>query len=90
MAAGALDVTLGTSGALSTTLEVNAGVNPPGVDYTVVYHLGPGEVRTEYLDGADEFCGNSAQVRRTPGAGTVAQPVSQQCSEFGTRCPGER
>jgi hypothetical protein len=48
VAAGVLNVTLGTNGALNVELAANAGANPPGVYYTVVYQLGPGEVRTEY------------------------------------------
>jgi hypothetical protein len=69
VAAGALDVTLGTSGALSMALEANAGANPPGAHYTVVYQLGPGEVRTEYLDGADEFSGNTGPGAHDAGSG---------------------
>ena len=46
--AGELSVTLGTNGALSVALAANAGANPAGVYYSVVYQLGPGEVRMEY------------------------------------------
>src|ERR1700726_3667107 len=48
VAAGVLDVTLGTGGTLNVALASNASATPPGVYYTVVYQLGPGEVRTEY------------------------------------------
>jgi hypothetical protein len=78
VAAGALDVTLGTNGALNVALESNAGANPPGVYYTVVYQLGPGEVRTEYWVVPTSSPATLAQVRTTPGSGTAAQPVSMQ------------
>jgi hypothetical protein len=39
---------LGANGALSVALVPNAGATPADVYYTVVYQLGPGEVRTEY------------------------------------------
>src|SRR5579864_5412466 len=48
IAAGNTNVTLGANGALSVALAPNAGANPAGVYYTVVYQLQPGEVRTEY------------------------------------------
>jgi hypothetical protein len=76
--AGTLDVTLGTSGALNVSLEANAGATPEGVYYTVVYQLGPGEVRTEYWVVPMSSPATLAQVRTTPGAGTAAQPVSMQ------------
>src|SRR5271163_4952671 len=37
VAAGSLDVTLGTNGALNVALASNAGANPASVYYTVVY-----------------------------------------------------
>src|SRR5271169_3181284 len=78
VAAGALDVTLGTNGALNVALAANAGANPPGVYYTVVYQLGPGEVRTEYWVVPTSSPATLAEVRTTPGSGTAAQPVSIQ------------
>ncbi|MGA8273776.1 MAG: hypothetical protein WB919_19595 [Candidatus Sulfotelmatobacter sp.] len=78
VAAGALDVTLGTNGALNVELAANAGANPPGVYYSVVYQLGPGEVRTESWVVPTSSPATLAQVRATPGAGTAAQPVSMQ------------
>lgn len=87
VAPGALDVTLGTSGALNVALAVNAGANPPGVYYTVVYQLGPGEVRTEYWVVPTSSPATLAEVRTTPGSGTAAQPVSMQYvnSELATK-----
>lgn len=78
VAAGALDVTLGTNGALNVELAANAGANPAGVYYSVVYQLGPGEVRTESWVVPTSSPATLAQVRTTPGAGTAAQPVSMQ------------
>jgi hypothetical protein len=48
VAAGTTNVTLGASGALSVALVPNAGATPAGVYYSVVYQLGPGQVKTEY------------------------------------------
>jgi hypothetical protein len=78
VAAGVLDVTLGSNGALNVALEPNTGATPPGVYYTVVYQLEPGEVRTEYWAVPASSPATLAQVRTTPGSGTAAQPVSIQ------------
>jgi len=78
VAAGVLNVTLGTNGALSVALATNATANPAGVYYTVVYQLGPGEVRTEYWVVPTSSPATLAQVRTTPGSGTAGQPVSMQ------------
>jgi hypothetical protein len=78
VAPGNVDVTLGANGALNVALEPNAGATPPGVYYTVVYQLVPGEVRTEYWVVPTISPATLAQVRTTPGSGTAAQPVSMQ------------
>ena len=78
VAAGALNVTLGANGALNVALAPNAGGNPGGAYYTVVYQLGPGEVRTEYWVVPTNSPATLAQVRTTPGAGTAAAPASLQ------------
>ncbi|MGA7220426.1 MAG: hypothetical protein WBX38_19075 [Candidatus Sulfotelmatobacter sp.] len=78
VAAGVLNLTLGTNGALNVQLESNAGATPPGAYYTVVYQLEPGEVRTEYWIVPTSSPATLAQVRTTPGSGTAAQPVSMQ------------
>ncbi|HEY6770004.1 MAG TPA: hypothetical protein VI386_35135 [Candidatus Sulfotelmatobacter sp.] len=44
IAAGTTNVTLGTNGQLSVALTPNAGANPAGVYYTVVYQLDNGVV----------------------------------------------
>ncbi len=78
VAAGALNVTLGANGTLNVSLATNASATPAGVYYTVVYQLGPGEVRTEYWVVPGSSPATLAQVRTTPGSGTAGQPVSMQ------------
>lgn len=78
VAGGSLDVTLGVNGSLNVALEPNAGANPAGVYYTVVYQLQPSEVRTEYWLVPTSSPATLAQVLTTPGSGTAAQPVSLQ------------
>ena len=78
MAAGNTNVTLGTNGALSVALVPNAGATPAGSYYTVIYQLGPGEVKTEYWIVPTTSPANLATVRTTPGSGVAAQPVSMQ------------
>ncbi len=46
--AGSTSVTIGAGGTLSVTLASNAGATPLGSYYTVVYHLGDGNVTKEY------------------------------------------
>jgi hypothetical protein len=62
VAEGTLNVTLGASGGLNVALAPNAGANPPGVYYTVVYQLGPGQVRTEYWVVPTSSPANLAEV----------------------------
>ena len=78
VAAGTTNVTLGANGALNVGLAPNAGATPAGMYYTVVYQLGPGEVKTEYWVVPTTSPANLATVRTTPGTGTAAQPVSMQ------------
>src|SRR4030081_2638508 len=78
VAAGNVNVTLGANGALSVALAPNAGASPAGLYYTVVFQLGPGEVRTEYWMVPTSSPANLATVRTTPGPGTAAQAVSMQ------------
>ncbi len=79
IAAGTTNVTLGSNGALSVALAPNAGANPAGVYYSVVYQLQPGEVRTEYwMVPTATSPVNLAAVRTTPGSGTAAAPASMQ------------
>ena len=87
VAAGTTDVTLGAGGALSVALVPNAGATPAGVYYTVVYQLGPGEVKTETWVVPTTSPANLAAVRMTPGSGLAGQPVSMQYvnSELSTK-----
>ena len=78
VAAGATSVKLGTNGALNIALVPNAGASPAGVYYTVVYQLGPGQVKTEYWMVPTTSPARLATVRATPGSGVAAQPVSMQ------------
>ena len=65
VAGGATTTTLGANGALSVALVPNAGASPAEVYYTVVYQLGPGEVRTEYWMVPTTSPANLAAVRTT-------------------------
>jgi hypothetical protein len=78
IAAGTKNVTLGVNGALSVALAPNAGANPAGVYYTVVYQVGPSQVKTEFWVVPTTSPANLATVRVTPGSGVAAQPVSMQ------------
>jgi Lower baseplate protein N-terminal domain len=78
VAGGASNVTLGANGALSVALVVNAGATPAGMYYTVVYQIGPGEVKTEYWVVPTTSPATLAQVRTTPGSSVAAAPVSVQ------------
>ena len=78
VAAGETSVALGANGALSVALVPNAGATPAGVYYTVVYQLGPGQVKTEFWVVPATSPANLATVRTTPGTGLAGQPVSMQ------------
>ena len=84
---GSTNVKLGANGALSVGLVPNAGATPAGVYYSVIYQLGPGEVRTEYWIVPTTSPANLAAVRATPGSGVAGQPVSMQYvnSELATK-----
>jgi hypothetical protein len=87
VAAGATNTTLGTNGALSVALVPNAGATPAGMYYTVVYQIGPGQVKTEYWIVPTASPANLAAVRITPGSGVAGQAVSIQYvnSELATK-----
>jgi hypothetical protein len=76
-----------TSGAFSVALVANAGATPTGVYYTVVFQLGPGDVRVQYWVVPTTTPANLAAVVTTPGSGTAGQPVSLQYvnSELATK-----
>ncbi len=87
VAAGSTNVGLGANGALNVSLVPNAGATPAGVYYSVVYQLGPGQVKTEYWVVPTTSPARLATVRTTPGTGLAAQPVSMQYvnSELATK-----
>ena len=78
IAAGTTNVTLAINGALNVALVPNAGANPAGVYYTVVYQLDDGTTKTEFWLVPTISPANLATVRTVPGSGTAAQPVSIQ------------
>ena len=78
VAAGTTNVALGSNGALNVALMPNAGATPAGVYYTVVYQLGPGQVKTEFWMVPTASPATLATVRTTPGSGLAGQPVSMQ------------
>ncbi|MFL6308105.1 MAG: beta strand repeat-containing protein [Candidatus Sulfotelmatobacter sp.] len=78
VAGGSTNVVLGSNGALSVGLVPNEGANPAGVYYSVIYQLGPGQVRTEFWTVPTQSPATLAKVRTTPGAGLAGQPVSMQ------------
>ena len=78
MAAGTTNVALGSNGVLNVALMPNAGATPAGVYYTVVYQLGPGQVKTEFWMVPTASPATLATVRTTPGSGLAGQPVSMQ------------
>ena len=78
---GSLNLTLGTNGALNVALAPNAGANPPGVYYSVVYQLGPAIAAREIvnpeefrdgiskiIDGTVECLNASTWCKQTPSA----------------------
>jgi hypothetical protein len=87
VAAGTTSTALGAGGALSVALVPNVGASPAGAYYTVVYQLGPGEVKTEYWVVPTTSPANLAAVRTTPGSGIASAPVSMQYvnSELATK-----
>ena len=78
VAGGTRNVALGANGAFSVALVPNAGASPAGVYYSVVYQIGPGEVKTEFWIVPTTSPANLAAVRTTPGSGGAGQPVSMQ------------
>jgi hypothetical protein len=78
VAAGRTNVTLGAQGGLSVALASNAGSNPAGVYYVVVYQLSDNTVKTEFWSVPTISPANLTTVRTTPGSGIAAQPVSMQ------------
>ena len=78
IAAGNLNTTLGTNGALEVSLVPNAGATPASTYYSVVYQLGDGTVRTEFWVVPTTSPANLATVRTTPGSASTSQLASRQ------------
>jgi hypothetical protein len=78
VAGGVTTTTLGANGALSVALVPNAGATPAGVYYTVVYQIGPDQIKTEYWVVPTTSPANLATVRITPGSGAAGPAVSIQ------------
>lgn len=79
VAAGTTNVTLGANGVLNVALVPNAGATPAGVYYSVVFQLGPSEVKTSnWVVPSSSSPVNLAAVTMTPGAGVAGQAVSMQ------------
>jgi hypothetical protein len=79
IAAGSTTVTLSSGGGLSVTLAPNAGSNPIGSYYTVLYHLNDGTVtRENWVVPVSSTAVNLAAVRSTVMPTSVAmQTVSK-------------
>jgi hypothetical protein len=77
LGAGTTSVTL-DKGTFSVALVPNAGANPAGVYYTVVYQLGPGQVKTEFWVVPTSSPANLAAVRTSAGSGVAAAAASMQ------------
>ena len=78
LGAGTTSVTLDTKGTFSVALVPNAGATPAGVYYTVVYQLGPGQVKTEYWVVPTASPANLGTVRTSAGSGVAAAAASLQ------------
>jgi hypothetical protein len=78
VAAGSKSVAIGVGGAFSTSLVPNAGANPAGTYYTVVFQLDDKTVRTEYWSVPTTSPTTIAAVRTMPGTGVANGLVSKQ------------
>jgi hypothetical protein len=78
VAAGKQSVEIGTGGSFTAQLVPNAGANPAGTYYTVVFQLDDGTVRTEYWSVPATSPTTIAAVRTTPGGGLANPAASQQ------------
>jgi hypothetical protein len=69
VAAGNLNVTLGSEGAFTAELVPNVGVTPAGTYYVAVFQLDDGTVRTEYWAVPSTSPVTLAAILTTPGTG---------------------
>ena len=78
VAAGNLNVTIGTNGEVSINLAPNVGATPAGTYYTAVYHLNDGTVSKEYWSVPNVASTTVAAIR------TLILPASQAVQTVST------
>lgn len=79
VAAGNTTVTIAPDGSVNMALAPNAGANPQGTYYTVVYHMNDGTVQTEYWVVPQAATATISAIRATVVPAAVAQQsVTQQ------------
>ena len=79
IAAGTTTATIAPDGSVNLALTPNAGANPAGTYYTVVYHLNDGTVEKEYWVVPQAATATIAEMRaRVVPAAVARQTVSQQ------------
>jgi hypothetical protein len=79
IAAGSRTAVIAADGSVSMTLAPNAGANPQGTYYTVVYHMNDGTVEKEYWVVPQAATATISQMRaRVVPAAVAQQSVTQQ------------
>lgn len=79
IAAGSTTATIAADGSVSMLLAPNAGANPQGTYYTVVYHMNDGTVEKEYWVVPQAATATISQMRaRVVPAAVAQQSVTQQ------------
>ena len=79
IAAGSTTAVIAADGSVSMTLAPNAGANPQGTYYTVVYHMNDGTVEKEYWVVPQAATATISQMRaRVVPAAVAQQSVTQQ------------
>ncbi len=79
IAAGSTTATIAPDGSVSMTLAPNAGANPQGTYYTVVYHMNDGTVQKEYWVVPQAATATISEMRaRVVPAAVAQQTVTQQ------------
>jgi len=79
VAAGNTTATIAPDGSVNMTLAPNAGANPQGTYYTVVYHMTDGTVQKEYWVVPQAATATISQMRaRVVPAAVAQQSVTQQ------------
>ncbi len=79
VAAGSTTTTIAPDGSVKMVLAPNAGANPQGTYYTVVYHMSDGTVQKEYWVVPQAATATISQMRaRVVPAAVAQQSVTQQ------------